>query len=188
VHLTRALTELARHGLVELGPLREHDRFEGFRLLSDAGDGSAYEVPGEARALRLPPAFFLNGWHLVLEPREIVVWLMLRHLGYRGRRGRDGVWAEDEERRSSYGVSPEVYVSHYELAEFGLVTLRDTVPYRRRGRVAGGRDVEVAEGPRLEAYRFQLNYRALDRDAFETVNQRLASSPRPPRFRRRRSM
>jgi hypothetical protein len=49
-----------------------------------------------------------------------------------------------------------VYVSHYELAEFGLVALRDTVPYRRRGRVAGGPDVEMIDGPRLEAYRFQL--------------------------------
>jgi hypothetical protein len=185
VHMTRALAELARYGLVELGPPREHDRFERFRLLSDAGDESAYEVPGEASGLGLPPEFFLNGWHLVLEPRELVVWLMLRHLGRYGRR-RDGVWIEDEARRSSYGVTPEVYVSHYELAEFRLVTLHDTVPHRRRGRIAGGQSVELMEGPRLEAYRFQLNRQALNRDAFETVSQALALSPQPPRFRRRR--
>ena len=78
----RALQELARHGLVERGRPRTLHRFEGFKLLSDSGDGTAYTVPGDSRraALYLPPTFFLNGWHLVLEPREIATWLMLYEL------------------------------------------------------------------------------------------------------------
>ncbi len=199
VHVARALQELARHGLVELGRPRTLHRFEGFKLLSDSGDGTAYTVPGESgRPLSLPPAFFLNAWHLVLEPREVVTWLMLHELAsYHGGR-QDGVAVVAGERWGWYGVTSETYEAHYELAEFGLLQLNETMPDRRRGRVplSGPRSrrakaqrpaaeasaaTEQQEGHRLEAYRFFVISNAFERDAFDTVSGALRATW-PPRF------
>jgi hypothetical protein len=190
VRVTRALTELERHGLVELGKPGTMNRFEQFKLLSEVGNGRAYEVPGETSpALTLPPQFYLSGWHLVLEPREIAVWLMLREL--ESRYSARGVGATDQTRWGYYGVTGEVYTAHYELAEFGLVELLDLIPNRRRGRVTrkpqhpraqAGQVSQAAEDrPRLPVYRFITHPEAFDRDALEVVSRALSASP-PPRF------
>jgi hypothetical protein len=200
VHVTRALEQLAHHGLVELGRPRTLHRFEGFKLLSDSGDGTAYTVPGDSRraALYLPPTFFLNGWHLVLDPREIATWLMLYELATYHTARQDGVGVVEGERWGRYGVTSETYEAHHELAEFGLLQLNETMPDRRRGRLplTGPRSWqakqrrpaaeataagEEQEGQRREAYRFFVNPGALDRDAFDTVSNALRSVW-PPRF------
>jgi hypothetical protein len=104
VRAARTLAELERHNLVSLGKPRTVYRYEQFRLLSDLGDGRAYEVPGESTAaLRLPPQLFLHGWHLVLEPRELAVWFMLRDLELR--HGARGVGATHQTRWGYYGVT-----------------------------------------------------------------------------------
>jgi hypothetical protein len=191
VRVARALTELDRHSLVLLGKPRTMNRFEQFKLLSEVGDGRAYEIPGEtSTALAVPPQFYLSGWHLVLEPREIAVWLMLRDLEWR--HGARGVGATDQTRWGYYGVTGEVYTAHYELAEFGLVELLDLIPNRRRGRVTskqqhphvqGGQasQANAEDRPRLPVYRFITHPEAFDRDAFEVVSRALSASP-PPRF------
>jgi hypothetical protein len=192
VHVTRALQQLDRRGLVELGRPGTLHRFEGFKLLSDSGDESTYTVPGDSRqALYLPPTFFLNGWHLVLEPREIATWLMLYELATYHPGRQDGVGVVEGERWGWYGVTGETYEAHHELAEFGLLQLNETMPDRRRGRLPltgprsrrakQRRPAEEAtaageqEGQRREAYRFFVNSGAFDRDAFDTVSSTLRS-------------
>jgi hypothetical protein len=199
VHVTRALHELARHGLVELGRPRTLHRFEGFKLLSDSWDETAYTVPGDTRrALYLPPTFFLYGWHLVLEPREIATWLMLYELATYYTARQDGVGVVEGERWGWYGVTSETYEAHHELAEFGLLQLNETMPDRRRGRLplTGPRSRQAKqrqstaeataasaeqENQQREAYRFFVKSDAFDRDAFDTVSSALRSVW-PPRF------
>ena len=106
----RALTQLARHNLVEIkGRIGSPDRYEGFRLRNEAGTPSTvwrsgywvpgrYTIPalddrkridpsrspaakdGQAEALLLPASFFLQGWVHALSAAEIVTYLMIRDL------------------------------------------------------------------------------------------------------------
>lgn len=188
VRLTRALAELDRQGLVALGPRRAHDRYGAFRLLSDDDEKVGYTVPGDSvAAMSVPPQFFLQGWHLVLEPREIAVWLMLRDLKWRLGRRTDWIGVPNRVRRGYYGVTDEIYEAHYELTEFGLIEpSRD--PGRKRGKLIRRAQVqreaanEASEDrPQLEAYRFAiLPESVLDRDPLRVVGLALTNSP--PRF------
>jgi len=123
---------------------------------------------------------------------------MLHELAsYHGGR-QDGVAVVAGERWGWYGVTSETYEAHYELAEFGLLQLNETMPDRRRGRVplSGPRSrrakaqrpaaeasaaTEQQEGHRLEAYRFFVISNAFERDAFDTVSGALRATW-PPRF------
>jgi hypothetical protein len=188
VRLTRALAELDRQGLVALGPRRTHDRYGAFRLLSDDDEKVGYTVPGDSvAAMSILPQFFLQGWHLVLEPREIAVWLMLHDLKWRLGRRVDWVGVPNRIRRSYYGVTDEIYEAHYELTEFGLI-YRYRDPRRKRGKVMrqaqaqrDGADEASEDRPRLEVYRFAtMPETALDRDPLKVVGIALTNSP--PRF------
>jgi len=141
-----------RHGLAEIGADRGIRGYDDFSLLTDSGSGDKhYFVPGDrVQVLEIPPSFFLSGWHLVLEPREIATWLMIRDLTeLQGSFVSDehGVSAVDADRWGLYGISPDVYEAHRELDEFGVITRHDSLPNRNRGRV------KQIEGPQyLEPY------------------------------------
>lgn len=176
VRLQRALTQLWDRSLVELAPERESRRFDRFSLLSDDGDGRGYRVPGEKEALVVPGNFFLNGWHLVLDPGEIAMLFMVLELSsYHQDSEKPGVGAVDRVRRSAYGITGEVYSSHRELAEFGLLQLHDTVPGRRLGRMPA--DVEPSD---VETFYFTIVPDAFDRPAVETVIESLSAKPARP--------
>jgi hypothetical protein len=108
--LTRALSQLARHRLIELGGQPGlPNRYEGFRLRNEAGMAydiwkpddwtpGRYTVPapddsevpdpfrppaakdGQVESLLLPASFFLQGWVHALSAAEILTYLMLRDL------------------------------------------------------------------------------------------------------------
>ena len=147
-------------------------RFDRFTLLSDDGKGTNYKVPGNKNVLSIPGAFFLNGWHLVLEPGEVAMLFMLLELTMRHPVSKKpGVGAVDRIRRTFYGITGEVYTSHRELAEFGLVQLHDTVPARRLGRVPS-----AAEPADRETFYFTVVPGAFDRPAIETVMESLSGN------------
>src|SRR5262249_28078241 len=121
VRVTRALRELADIGLVLIGPSGERDRFEGFRLYREDGTQKRYTPPGQhvGNVVRLPASFFLNGWHLVLEPREIAVLLAITELTNRTLRSRrrdheHSVALPESVRWTRYGLSGEVYEAVHE--------------------------------------------------------------------------
>ncbi|NBE85372.1 hypothetical protein GVV04_31370 [Micromonospora sp. NEAU-HG-1] len=108
--LTRALSQLAHHNLVELtGQPGLPNRYVGFRLRNEAGMAhhawrpgywtpGRYTIPaaddselpdplrppaakdGQVEALLLPASFYLQGWVHVLSAAEILTYLMLRDL------------------------------------------------------------------------------------------------------------
>jgi hypothetical protein len=139
VRLQRILLELAARDLVGLASTRTPGRYENFTLLTDGRGVKRYRVPKHDATITVPAELVTNGWHLVLTPPEIVVMLMLLAAAQRYRtahHGPDGVGVAPRIRREVYGVTPEVYEAHNELWEFGLIERVDSVPGRRRGRVA----------------------------------------------------
>ena len=187
--VTRALTELERARLVDLKRTGATVSYEGFQLLREDGSDEAYLVPGLAGGglLKLPGAFFFNGWHLVLEPGEIAVLLaildMTKRVGPRGHSEEPGVALPESERWGYYGLSGEVYESVHELEDFGLIRIHDPL-FRQLGKwqPQEGRspDDETSFAP--VPYRFVLTLDGLDKDAWSVVSQSLASEL-PERFR-----
>jgi hypothetical protein len=193
--LTRALTRLNEHGFVQLGAAPQP--FEGWSLLAESGSGRAYQVPGSGRSdvLRLPSTFFSRGWHLVLEPREIATLLALRDLTRRLRYKdqaaveREGVALPESVREDRYGISGEVYESVHELEEFGLLTIYDPMPNRRRGKVRKATAQQQADSLDSESslaplpYRFKLTPESIfEQNALDVVQKRLSDNALPPRL------
>jgi hypothetical protein len=136
VRVTRALAQLDTAGLVETGRERQRDRFESFRLNHEDGSQRQYTVPGgdAPDMVHLPASFFVNGWHLALEPTEIAALLAIIDLGQRIRAEEFSVALPMSVRWETYGISGEVYEAVHELAEFGVIELNDPMPRRRRGK------------------------------------------------------
>ena len=177
LHLNRALLELYGAGLIELPAAGSRSRYANFELRSDEGGGGAYRPPSPTRGdqLKVPLEFFSNGWHLVLKPTEIANLLMLiDRMQLPGvSRILDRVGAREEDRWGTYGVTTEVYETHRELAEFGLVELHDVVPGRRLGKVAG-------EQQFLECFYFSLLPNGFRRNAVDVVLNAMTSSAARP--------
>jgi hypothetical protein len=184
----RALDVLESARLVDLAHENGFVSYERFRVLRDDGDESPYTVPGQdSRAyLVLPASFFYNGWHLVLEPREIVMMLaiidMTRKVAQRQTDDYPGVALPEIERWRYYGLSGETYEAIHELAEFGLIDIHDPMPNRRRGRITqhASRPMDDETGLAPIPYRFTYDISKFDRDAYATVTSSLATrlSPR----------
>jgi hypothetical protein len=139
VRLQRILRELADRDLVGLASPRTPGRYENFTLLTDGRGVKRYRVPKHEATITVPAELVTNGWHLVLTPPKIVVMLMLLAVSQSyptAHHGPDGVGVAPRIRREVYGVTPEVYEAHNELWEFELIERIDSVPGRRRGRVA----------------------------------------------------
>ncbi len=185
----RAIAELNTVGLIRLSSdaLRP---FDGFTTLREDATEKGYTVPGDTHraSLRLPGWLFLQGWHLVLEPREWATLLVLTHAGIGQHLAENGFPLMPDRRRTAYLLSDECYESIHELQEFGLIKIIDLMPGRRYGRVnpVRGRraDVEDHDLPILP-YRFQLrtNTGPPRRNALDQVIRCLQNSSAPPRFR-----
>jgi len=198
VRVTRALRELADVSLVLIDrPSGERDRFEEFCLYREDGMQTMYTRPGQYAdsVVRLPASFFLNGWHLVLEPKEIAVLLAIIELTDRtaGSRRRDheyGVALPESVRWARYGLSGEVYEAVHELAEFGLISIHDTMPERRRGKlkVPTPQQREHAErhgqslAPMPYRFVYDMTGNAFQREASKVVHHSLKESSLPPRM------
>jgi hypothetical protein len=117
VRITRALEDLRRVNLVEVGPEGKRGRFEEFSLNSEDGILKRYATPSTnlSSLVHLPASFFLNCWHIVLEPNEIAVLLAIIDLAQRtGARYRYGsrgplIALPRSMRWRFYGISGEVY-------------------------------------------------------------------------------
>lgn len=184
----RALDVLQSARLVDLAQENGLVSYETFRVLRDDGAEGPYTVPGQdpRSHLVLPTSFFYNGWHLVLEPREIVMMLaiidMTRRVGQRQAADYPGVALPEIERWRYYGLSGETYGAIHELAEFGLIDIYDPMPNRRRGRITQhvSRPMDDETGLAPIPYRFTYDFSKFDRDAYATVASSLATrlSPR----------
>lgn len=135
----RALAELSKYDLIAAGPATT-GRFRDWTLRSEDGADRSYEVPGEggprAATIRIPAWFFFQGWHLVLEPREVAVFLMIVD------------FAQSMPRQPQFGIAPSTRDRHYglpldtysesvhELHDFGLIDLHDPMANRGHGKIA----------------------------------------------------
>jgi hypothetical protein len=197
VRVTRSLQELARVGLVTVGHNRVRERFEAFGLNREDGTQKPYKVPGKdaPKLVHLPASFFLNGWHLVLEPPEIAVLLAIIELTSRPNQpspqdDNKSVALPERVRWGTFGLSGEVYEAEHELAEFGLIEFYDPMPERRRGKFTPPTREQVQEAELNQEslapvpYRFiyESNAPVFDRNAFDIVTSALKINPLPPRL------
>jgi hypothetical protein len=196
VRITRALEELRKVELVEVGPARKRGRFEGFSVNCEDGTLKPYTPPGAnvPFLVHLPASFFLNCWHIVLEPNELALLLAVidltqrtnSRLRYGG--GQLSVALPRSVRWKYYGISGEAYASVHELAEFGLVEFHDEMPGRSRGKfkpLSQGDDAEVLGVSQYpEPYRFvyERDGMVFNRDAYQVVTGALQNRPYPPRL------
>jgi hypothetical protein len=194
--INRALDDLAAADLVTLGPATEQGRYEGFDLLREDDSDKRYRLPkAEAdfpAVVTLPAAFFRQGWHLVLSPAEAATWIVARHAILThgaGTAEAPGVGLTQAHRWRVYGLSAEAYESIHELQEFGLLTIHDRMPHRRRGKF---KEPTRDERARMEAEGFSFapvpydlvpgEPDVFDRPALTTVHACLLD-PLPPRLR-----
>jgi len=200
--MTRLLDDLHAVDLVRLGARGAQGRYENFHVLQDNESDRDYRLPTLSsewpKVLDVPGSFFRNGWHLVLTPAEIAMFLAVRHATYTYRRtpyipdwidDEAGVGLAQSTRWSSYGISGEAYGVIHELEEFGLLQIHDTMPHRRRGKL---REMPTDQRAQAESegesftpvpYRLILSEDTLlDRPAMTAVLDSLKDSPLPPRL------
>ncbi|TQS42853.1 hypothetical protein [Cryptosporangium phraense] len=206
----RALDSLEAAGLVALHPPGTRYRYEQWQLLQEDGSGQRYRVPPEKSptGLRLPATFFWNGWHLVLEPAELVMLLAVLDQHWRlnydpaqNRPPRATVALPRTVRWGHYGISGEVYLHAQQLVEFGLLEFHDPMPHRRRGKLpahgaeanpsredlkadteANG-DVHTGQPPPKEPYQFgPVDPSTFNRDPIAVVTDTLTAYPIPSRL------
>lgn len=192
--LTRALTLLAKNDLVHLrGRAGVAGRFEKFQLLDESGIAhgwsfNRYEIPasdgvmgqdfrppaskaGVAETLQVPASFFLQGWVHVLSAAEIATYLMLREMETRyPERSKSGVFVNEPTRKAWYSLNRDVYESHQQLAQYGVIERLETANR--------GLDGKIRRQPTgttfLEALRFRTLQGGFDRPALKTVTAALS--------------
>jgi hypothetical protein len=194
--MRRDVEALERAGLVRREIPSAHRHVGGVRFLSDDGAGEPYTIPEEGHAsalLVLPSSFFTNGWHLVLTPQEIILWLAIRD-AYDEMKDARADWAEkgvpltQHHRWSYYGISGEAYGALHELEEFGLITVHDAMPTRTSGKFTpptqADRDAYREAGHAFSPVPYQLRpaENAFGRPAIYTVSALLDGSLLPPRM------
>ncbi len=190
--LARDLEELQRANLVTLGASRAQARYENFRLLADDLTDRAYTLPkGGMPVIMLPYDFFANGWHLALSPAEIAVLLMVSHAErtFHASAEEPGVALPRSTRWAVYGISGEAYEAIHELEEFGLLTIYDTMPHRRHGKLRllppPLKAAAEADGNSKSPVPYRLKtapFEAFGRPALETIRQSLRNRQIPPRL------
>mgnify|MGYP001507092719 FL=1 len=155
--LTTAIDSLVDYRLVSLTkPPGRAGGYDQFQILREDGTQRPYVAAGEGAApktvVRVPSAFFYNGWHLALTPAEIATLLVIadRTERFRATRRTDavgdaGVDLKESVRWSEYGLSDEAYNSVHMLHQLGLIGLIDPMPDRARP-LTVGRTVTHADG------------------------------------------
>ena len=96
-----------------------------------------------------------------------------------------GVGLPRSKRWAVYGISGEAYEAIHELDEFGLLTVHDTMPHRRHGKLrplpAGQRAALDADGEFSAPMPYRLEIKpdtAFDRPTLTTVHRSLLDTPR----------
>lgn len=161
--VVRALQKLEHWNLVTAGREGKTGRFSEWVLNSENSSGQRYEVPGTSitakQVVRVPCWFFYNGWHLVLEPREIATYLAIQEMtqSIPPHLRADGVALPTSVRWTDYGLSEDVYSSSiHELDDFGLIELIDPMlSHRELGKVSNLDHANLSEHP-LMPYRFAI--------------------------------
>jgi hypothetical protein len=181
LRITRALTKLADHDLVRVGPWKSENRFDRFTLYRE-DDRKRYFVPSATEAQILPAAFFTAGWHLVLTNEEMATLLASVEQTRRPRSRKDaaeaGVALPQLVRWQFYGLAPEAFSARHELAEFGLIDMFDPMD-RTNGKLSDNqRQADVLRAPRIT---LKLDEFDFSRPAVEVVNAKLRK-PVPPRL------
>lgn len=172
--LHRSLDALSNHGLIYLPPTGSPRRYERFTLEESNPMGSLVAPKDSQMAVHLAVDFFVHAWNLVMTPGEIATMLMLMDARNAYGRGSGSVFIARDTRLKRYGLSDEVYVSHRELAEFGLVRMTDPVTHRRRGRMR-----PTAAVP-LQPFQFVVVRSRFAWDAERVVGEALAQRPAAP--------
>lgn len=189
--LNRALSLLHDLGLVETGQAPAAGRYKTWLLKSETTNGRPYTVPSDRRspgAVRIPREFFARGWHLVLEPGEIATFLAIVELtqrleGQARKSPKDiGVALGETVRWERYGLSEDTYLEAiHALDEFGLISVFDPMPNRRRGKVNPSRKfTPVGQEESDEQIPYRVIFPATDvqpryaADAVDVVLSRLA--------------
>ncbi|MGD9956504.1 MAG: hypothetical protein AB7O74_06920 [Candidatus Nanopelagicales bacterium] len=131
-------------------------RFDELRLLLESGPQGASEIPYKVPVAReacfsLPSTFFLNGWHSVLTNSEVaLLFCLLAHRAQRAPWGDEVVAIDGETRVHTFGLGPDAYATHRELAAFGLIEVVVDEGRREDGTYAG---FSEAEQPKLHRLR-----------------------------------
>jgi hypothetical protein len=162
--VVRALQALERQKIVAptLTPSGRKS-WEPFRPKSADGSGGPHRVIGDGAhwttRVAIPIGFFLQGWHLVLDPKEIVTFLAIVEMSYRQRGhvrqspGDKGIALPIRVRRGWYGLSDEAYETIHTLEEFGLIDILDTMTGRKRGKIKAYADDDKDGSRAPEPYR-----------------------------------
>jgi hypothetical protein len=201
VRLYRTLDRLARFQLIELPPARTRDRYRHLQVLDESGTGARYEPPvslaeradgshddpngrwrgtGSRRDLLMLPAdFYTSGWVYVLTPPEIACLLMLLDMRFRysNRSRYSRIFVPRGERLTHYGISDEVYVSHRELPEFGLLRHHEFLSGRDRGKL------RPSDGTPLLPLEFVVQRENLAVNALKAVRGCLHIHPHAPHLK-----
>jgi hypothetical protein len=185
--MRRDMDHMAEVGLITLKEDGQ-GRYEAFALNREDGTDGRYRVP-TAAALPLPATLVTNGWHLVLEPDELALYLAIAHLHSTAAKVPNvrGLALTSRTRFTIYGLSSEAYNAIHELEEFGIIRIYDPMPHRRRGKVrpltqeelGAAADDETSLAP--VPYLLELVPDALERPALEVVLPALTMLPLPPR-------
>lgn len=172
------LLQLGKFGLAELpdGGRQGEPRFDKVHLNEEGGGTAAgtkrYTPPrdlGLGRVVRVPTAFYVNGWIHALSKSEIAMWLMLRDLHERSGTGADAalpltpdrLHISGRDRLLEYDLSRAVWDTHSSLEQFGLIVVRKDPNRRSNGTTLDG---EFA----LPHY-FELTDDGLKQDGLSTV-------------------
>ncbi|MGJ0121677.1 hypothetical protein ACQ7HM_20945 [Williamsia sp. MIQD14] len=188
--LTTSIDSLVEYELVALTqPAGRAGKYDQFRILMDDGTKLPYKAAGESvgplEAVRLPSAFFFNGWHLALTPAEIATLLVIADRTERLRPARRleddvryvGADLKTTVRWDEYGLSDEAYNSVHMLHALGIIQLIDPMPDRARP-LAVARTVTADDGTQTTRFvnqsriPFRLVYPPADRtvDSLYTEN------------------
>ncbi len=117
-----ALVWLASERLVRTQPMQGKPSV--VYLLDDAGRGIAYKPPGvvHERYLKLPPSFWMQGWHVVLSAAAIALLLVLRD--QQSLEPNKSIWVSPSRARELYMLSPDTWTKGtHELQDHGLVSI-----------------------------------------------------------------
>lgn len=195
--VVRALQALERHNIVAPNLTSSGRKsWDPFRLKSADGSGGPHRVIGDGAHWKLrvdvPVGFFLQGWHLVLDPTEIVTFLAIvemtrRQRGYPRRTAGDvGIALPIRVRRGWYGLSDEAYEAIHLLEEFGLIGIQDTMTGRNRGKIKayadGDKDGSRAPEPYRLIYPAENEAAVFSEPAIERVKRVLSTNRVPPRL------
>lgn len=132
-----------------------------------------YAPPGGSdRTVQLPASFIVNGWHYCLDPSEILIYLLIRHVVQNGR-----TYIDADERLRFYAANKDALLRTRVLERAGIIEVTRDPRQNPDGTVEGYGDGDV----RPDLQRWQLLDDGLDQPAHrmmtEAVDGLMAENP-----------